>query len=309
MQKTRILIVEDETAIAKMIAMNLRVANYDAVIYEDGAEAAKGLEQDHAYDLALLDVMVPGMDGFTLLPIVREYGIPVIFLTAKDDLASKIQGLKGGAEDYIVKPFEVLELLVRIEKVLARTKPEEHTLSVLNLEIDFEQHTVRQDGKEVSLKPMEFELLAVLARNKNRAISRENLLRMVWGVEYMGETRTVDVQVRIQKTAKAIAKLDAFASLALVAEQNNYVRPKMNDKGLIDIKDGRHPVVEKMISNDMFICNDTYLNDKKERISIITGPNMAGKSTYMRQTALINYILKFPKTLQFLKKKPLKISM
>ena len=93
--------------------------------------------------------------------------------------------------------------------------------------------------------------------------------------------------VRIQKTAKAIAKLDAFASLALVAEQNNYVRPKMNDKGLIDIKDGRHPVVEKMISNDMFICNDTYLNDKKERISIITGPNMAGKSTYMRQTALI----------------------
>lgn len=195
MQKTRILIVEDETAIAKMIAMNLRVANYDAVIYEDGAEAAKGLEQDHAYDLALLDVMVPGMDGFTLLPIVREYGIPVIFLTAKDDLASKIQGLKGGAEDYIVKPFEVLELLVRIEKVLARTKPEEHTLSVLNLEINFEQHTVRQDGKEVSLKPMEFELLAVLARNKNRAISRENLLRMVWGVEYMGETRTVDVHI------------------------------------------------------------------------------------------------------------------
>ena len=125
MQKTRILIVEDETAIAKMIAMNLRVANYDAVIYEDGAEAAKGLEQDHEYDLALLDVMVPGMDGFALLPIVREYGIPVIFLTAKDDLASKIQGLKGGAEDYIVKPFEVLELLVRIEKVLARTKPDQ----------------------------------------------------------------------------------------------------------------------------------------------------------------------------------------
>ena len=92
MQKTRILIVEDETAIAKMIAMNLRVANYDAVIYEDVAEAAKGLEQDHSYDLALLDVMVPGMDGFTLLPIEREYGIPVIFLTATDDLASKIQG-------------------------------------------------------------------------------------------------------------------------------------------------------------------------------------------------------------------------
>ena len=92
---------------------------------------------------------------------------------------------------------------------------------------------------------------------------------------------------RIQRTAKAVAKLDVFASLALVAERNNYVRPKINEKGVIDIKDGRHPVVEKMIPNDMFIANDTYLDDKKQRISIITGPNMAGKSTYMRQAALI----------------------
>ena len=93
--------------------------------------------------------------------------------------------------------------------------------------------------------------------------------------------------VRIQKTAKAVAQIDTFASLALVAEQNNYVRPKLNEKGVIDIQDGRHPVVERMIPNDMFISNDTYLNDRKNRISIITGPNMAGKSTYMRQTALI----------------------
>ena len=93
--------------------------------------------------------------------------------------------------------------------------------------------------------------------------------------------------VRIQTTAKAVAKIDTLASLALVAERNNYVRPKINEKGVIDIKDGRHPVVEKMIPNDMFITNDTYLDDKKKRISIITGPNMAGKSTYMRQTALI----------------------
>lgn len=93
--------------------------------------------------------------------------------------------------------------------------------------------------------------------------------------------------IRIQNTAKAIAKLDTFASMALVAERNQYVRPKMNEKGVINIKDGRHPVVERMIPNDMFISNDTYLNDKKSRISIITGPNMAGKSTYMRQTALI----------------------
>ena len=92
---------------------------------------------------------------------------------------------------------------------------------------------------------------------------------------------------RIQKTAKAVAALDAFASLAVVAERNNYTRPKINEKGVIDIKEGRHPVVERMIPNDMFIANDTYLDDKKHRISIITGPNMAGKSTYMRQTALI----------------------
>ena len=92
---------------------------------------------------------------------------------------------------------------------------------------------------------------------------------------------------RIQQTANAISKLDVIASLALVAEKNNYVRPKINEKGVIDIKEGRHPVVEKMIPNDLFISNDTYLDDKKRRISIITGPNMAGKSTYMRQTALI----------------------
>ena len=92
---------------------------------------------------------------------------------------------------------------------------------------------------------------------------------------------------RIQKTAKAVAALDAFASLALVAERNNYVRPKINEKGVIDIKEGRHPVVERMIPNEMFISNDTYLDDKKHRISIITGPNMAGKSTYMRQVALL----------------------
>lgn len=195
MSKNRVLIVEDEAAIAKMIAMNLGVSNYETQVYFDGKEAAFALEEDHAYDLALLDVMLPGMDGFELLDVMKRYGIPVIFLTAKDDLASKIQGLKGGAEDYIVKPFEVLELLVRIEKVLNRSNKLNHVIKILNMEINFEEHTVRQNGEEVPLKPMEFELLAVLAKNKNIAISRENLLRMVWGVDYVGETRTVDVHI------------------------------------------------------------------------------------------------------------------
>lgn len=193
--KNRILIVEDEEAIAKMIAMNLRVADYEVQLFYDGDDAADALSEQHDYDLALLDVMLPGRDGFELLEDMKQYDIPVIFLTAKDDIGSKIQGLKGGAEDYIVKPFEILELMVRIEKVLERTKKCSNVIQVLNMEINFEEHTVRQNGEEVLLKPMEFELLAVLAKNKNIAISRENLLRMVWGIDYMGETRTVDVHI------------------------------------------------------------------------------------------------------------------
>lgn len=195
MSKNRILIVEDEAAIATMIAMNLGVANYETRIYSDGMEAKNALQEDHAFDLALLDVMLPGLDGFELLCDMKRYEIPVIFLTAKDDLESKIHGLKSGAEDYIVKPFEVLELLVRIEKVLERSNRLNRVIQILDMEINFEEHTVRQNGTEVQLKPMEFELLAVLAKNKNIAISREKLLRMVWGTDYVGETRTVDVHI------------------------------------------------------------------------------------------------------------------
>ena len=195
MAKNSILIVEDEEAIAKMIAMNLRVSGYETKIYPDGKEAAKGLMDSHSYDLALLDVMLPGMDGFELLEVVKQYGIPVIFLTAKDDLESKIHGLRGGADDYIVKPFEVLELLVRIEKVLERSDKLSDVIKILDMEINLEEHTVRKNGQEILLKPKEFELLTVLVKNKNIAISREKLLNMVWGYDYMGETRTVDVHI------------------------------------------------------------------------------------------------------------------
>lgn len=193
--KNTILIVEDEVAIAKMISMNLKVSNYETKIYTDGMEAAQGLKENHQYDLALLDVMLPGMDGFELFEIVKQYNIPVIFLTAKDDIESKIHGLRGGADDYIVKPFEILELLVRIEKVLERSDKLSNVLKVLDLEINMSEHTVRKKGIEIPLKPKEFELLSVLVRNKNIAISREKLLSMVWGYEYMGETRTVDVHI------------------------------------------------------------------------------------------------------------------
>lgn len=195
MAQNRVLIVEDEISIAKMIAMNLKVAGYETKMFHDGREAAEVLEEERAYDIALLDVMLPGMDGFSLFDIVRSYEIPVIFLTAKDDINSKIQGLQGGAEDYIVKPFDMLELMVRMEKVLERTKKLSDVIRILDVEINFLEHSVRKNGEEVLLKPMEFELLCVLARNKNIAISREELLRRVWGMDYLGETRTVDVHI------------------------------------------------------------------------------------------------------------------
>ncbi len=195
MAQNRVLIVEDEISIAKMIAMNLKVAGYETRMFHDGREAAEALEEEHDYDIALLDVMLPGMDGFALFEIVNSFEIPVIFLTAKDDINSKIQGLQGGAEDYIVKPFDMLELMVRMEKVLERTKKLGDIIRILDVEINFLEHTVRKNGEEVLLKPMEFDLLCVLARNKNIAISREELLRRVWGVDYLGETRTVDVHI------------------------------------------------------------------------------------------------------------------
>ena len=195
MAKNRVLIVEDEVSIAKMIAMNLRVAGYDTTIFHNGKEAAEAIEENHDYEIALLDVMLPGMDGFALFKVVDSYVIPAIFLTARDDIDSKIQGLQGGAEDYIVKPFEILELMVRMEKVLERSKKLSDSIRVLDVEIDLKKRTVHKKGIEIQLKPMEFELLCVLARNKNIEVSREELLKRVWGIDYVGETRTVDVHI------------------------------------------------------------------------------------------------------------------
>lgn len=191
----RILIVEDEEAIAKMIAMNLRVAGMEPVIFGNGLEAERSLPADHRYDLALLDVMVPGRDGFELLKVINPYDIPVLFLTAKDDLASKLTGLTAGAEDYIVKPFEMLELLVRMDKIMSRHSRSDGILLLGDLEINLDEHKVRKNGAEIPLTPMEFDLLAVLAKNRNTAISREALISLVWGENYLGETRTVDVHI------------------------------------------------------------------------------------------------------------------
>lgn len=191
----RILVVEDDTAISELICMNLEVTGYEVVPVLDGNEVEGTLEKEEDFDLALLDIMLPGKDGFELLGVMKKYGIPVIYITAKADVNSKIKGLRSGAEDYIVKPFEVLELLVRVEKVLERTRKQKEIIQVKDLEIHLSEHKVTRNGQTVSLKPMEYDLLVLLAKNKNVAFTREQMLNEVWGSNYLGETRTIDVHI------------------------------------------------------------------------------------------------------------------
>ncbi len=208
-----ILIVEDERSIAELISLNLTLAGYKTDIANDG-ESAIAFIQQNKYDLALLDIMLPDTDGFLLLEKMKNKKIPVIFLTAKNDVYSKVKGLKDGAEDYMVKPFEAMELLARVEKVLSRHCVNNNIISINNVEIDTDKKTVKTAGEEVELKPQEYELLLVLAKNKNMALSREKLLSIVWDINYEGETRTVDVHIsRLRKklnfhdTIKTVSKM------------------------------------------------------------------------------------------------------
>lgn len=191
----RILVVEDDTAISELICMNLEVAGYEVLPVQGGDAVEEVVKNDQPIDLALLDIMLPGRDGFELLEVMKQYSVPVIYITAKGDVSSKIKGLRSGAEDYIVKPFEILELLVRIEKVLERTGKQREIIQVSDLEIHLSEHKVTRGGQPISLKPMEYDLLVLLAKNKNVAFTREQLLNEVWGSNYLGETRTIDVHI------------------------------------------------------------------------------------------------------------------
>lgn len=208
--RTKILVIEDDSSISELICMNLEAAGYRALPIMDGLEAerfvrnmaggkGKGGEAAGALTdepaLALVDVMLPGKDGFELMEDFQAAGIPVIYLTAKDDVFSRVHGLKSGAEDYIVKPFEILELLVRMEKVLKRTGRSRERIQIRDVVIDLKEHSVTKDGERVALKPMEYELLVTLAGSRNVAFSREELLNRIWGTDYVGETRTVDVHI------------------------------------------------------------------------------------------------------------------
>lgn len=174
----KILVIEDDRAISELICMNLEAAGYLPFPMLDGTRAERFLMTKEAQEmaLALLDIMLPGKDGFALMEDLKRVSIPVICLTAKDDVISKVHGLKAGAEDYIVKPFEVLELLVRIEKVLKRTGRGRDKLTIRDVVIDLKEHSVTRQGRKVALKPLEYELLVTLASSRNVALSREELL-------------------------------------------------------------------------------------------------------------------------------------
>lgn len=195
MSANRILIVEDNHAIAQTVALNLQYAGYEYMTFDDGQKAAAYLQEDHCFDLALLDLMLPGMDGFELFSHVKKYNIPVIYMTAKTDSESEVRGLRDGAEDYIVKPFEVVTLLVRIEKVLARAGRLNQVYRFRDITLDAENRTVTRSGNPVELKPLEFDVLRVLMKHKNRTVSRDRILNEIWGEDYFGDIRTVDVRI------------------------------------------------------------------------------------------------------------------
>ena len=208
--ETHILIVEDDESISNLIKITLEMAGYLTSQIFDGMEVLPALEKNK-FDLILMDVMLPGMDGFTLMKKIKELDIPVIFLTAKNDLADRITGLKSGAEDYIVKPFETVELLARIEIVLRRYSKVSSDLVFKDFSINEDNRTVMKGSTPIELTLKEFELFVLLIKNKNMALSREYLLETIWGYDYMGETRTIDTH--IQRLRKKLNLNDAIQTV------------------------------------------------------------------------------------------------
>ena len=191
----KILVVEDEAPIRDLVSINLQLVGYEVFTAEDGIIAQEFLEKQKV-DLILLDVMIPGIDGFSLIEKIKKHNIPVIFVTAKESVLDRVKGLRLGADDYIIKPFEIIELLARIEVVLRRYNKNDNYIRFKDIEVDTKQRTVKLNGKEVYLTVKEYELLILLLQNKNMALSRDQILERVWGFEYGGETRTVDIHIQ-----------------------------------------------------------------------------------------------------------------
>lgn len=190
-----LLIVEDEASIRRITGMHLSLVGHTVLQAEDAAQA-RAILTNHTPDLALLDIMMPGEDGFSLGKDLIAQDIPVLFLTAKVAVEERVRGLQMGAWDYILKPFEPAELLARVENILHRTHKQEQCYATGDLVIDFDSRQVHKAGELLPLTSLEFDLLSVLVRRRNIAMSREELLSAVWGYDYVGETRTVDVHIQ-----------------------------------------------------------------------------------------------------------------
>ncbi len=209
----QILIVEDEKPISNLIRMSLTRAGYSCTCVYDGNAAADLLEEK-PFDLILLDVMLPGVDGFELMDYIRPLGIPVIFITAKNSVTDRVKGLRMGADDYIVKPFEVLELLARVDVVLRRYNKVDCVLEAGDLTIDTRSMQVRRSGEEIPLTKKEYDLLLLFARNPGTAMYRETIYERVWGGDYTGESRTVDLHIqRLRKKVGWEKKLKAISKV------------------------------------------------------------------------------------------------
>lgn len=191
----KILIVEDEKPISELIRMNLDEAGYQCECVYDGLAAADRLENSR-YDLVLLYVMLPGADGFELMEYIRPSGIPVIFLTARTEVRDRVRGLRAGADDYLGKPFEIVELLARVETVLRRYNKTEAEIRVGDVEIDTRSRVVRRQGEQVNLTKKEYDLMLYFIQNKNIALFRERIYEHIWESSYMGDSRTVDLHVQ-----------------------------------------------------------------------------------------------------------------
>ena len=191
----KILIVDDEKPICDLIDLNLSASGYQCRTVQDGLEALKLIEEEN-FVLILLDIMLPGADGYDIMEYIRPMGIPVIFITAKHEVRDRVKGLKLGADDYLVKPFDVVELVARVEAVLRRYNKTERLLSAGDVVVDVEARRVTRAGVPVELTNKEFGLLVLFMKNKNVALFRETLYEKVWEGEYYGDSRTLDLHVQ-----------------------------------------------------------------------------------------------------------------
>lgn len=191
----KILIVDDEKPICDLIDINLSAAGYYCKTVQDGLLAIDMIEREQ-FDLILLDIMLPGANGYDIMEYIRPLKIPVIFITAKHEVKDRVKGLKLGAEDYLVKPFDVVELVARVEVVLRRFNKTQQRLEAGDVIVDMEARKVTRAGKPVVLTNKEYGLLVLFIQNKNVALFKENLYEKVWGDEYIADSRTLELHVQ-----------------------------------------------------------------------------------------------------------------